>query len=288
MKGERRQRLRVLVTGGGSGIGAAVVRRAAAGGHSVFAGGRRFDALRETVHKVDGGVWTLPLNVRDESSCQAAIAAMVNALSGVDVLICSAGVASAGAFEETPIDEFKRVMDVNFLGVVRMAKAALPAMREAGSGVIIAVSSLSGLIGLPGDSPYAASKFALEGAFESLAPEIARFGVKVFLAEPGGVATEFMQDAVPSRAGESDVYRTFNDFLKNAGRGSGGADADVIAAEIVDLMENPIGPLRRPLGDQARSVASKLDMMSDEARAQFALNAAGLAWWANGDEPPRG
>ena len=113
-------------------------------------------------------------------------------------------------------------------------------------------------------------------------------GVKVFLAEPGGVATEFMQDAVPSRAGESDVYRTFNDFLKNAGRGSGGADADVIAAEIVDLMENPIGPLRRPLGDQARSVASKLDMMSDEARAQFALNAAGLAWWANGDEPPRG
>ncbi|MGD9799844.1 MAG: SDR family NAD(P)-dependent oxidoreductase [Parvularculaceae bacterium] len=147
----------MLVTGGGSGIGAAVVRRAAAGGHSVFAGGRRFDALRETVQKVDGGVWTLPLNVRDESSCQAAIAAMVNALSGVDVLICSAGVASAGAFEETPIDEFKRVMDVNFLGVVRMAKAALPAMREAGSGVFIAVSSLSGLIGLPGDSPYAAS-----------------------------------------------------------------------------------------------------------------------------------
>jgi len=271
------------VTGGGSGIGAAVVNVAAAQGHFAFAGGRRFASLEKARGDNGVSIWNVPLNVRDEVTCRAAVEEMKKEVSGIDVLVANAGVPYSGAFEETPIHEFKRVLDVNFLGAARMIQSVLPVMREARRGVIIVVSSLSGLIGLPGDSAYAASKFALEGACEALAPEVARFGVKVLIVEPGAVKTEFMADAAQASGEAVPEYDPFRAFLAERAQGrSRGADAADIAEEIVAMMENPEGPLRRPVGDQARRVAERLQTLSEKERAALALDASGLDWWAAG------
>lgn len=276
--------LRIFVAGAGSGIGAALAEGAAARGHRIFAGGRRHGAL----HQSGNGMWTLPLDVRDEDSCAAAIAAMADKLGGVDALVVNAGVPSVGAVEETPLSEFERVMDVNFFGALRMIKATLPAMRAAGRGVIVVVSSLSGLIGLPGDGAYAASKFALEGACESLAGEVGRFGVRVVVVEPGGVSTEFMEQAPVAGAADASAYAAMREFFaRRAARAAGGMAPSAVADEIMQAIESPTGALRRPIGDQARSVARTLRGLDGEDRARFALKAAGLDWWADGLAAPK-
>ena len=278
--------MRILVSGGSSGIGAAIAAAGVARAHHVFAGGRRFRTLQCSSH-ADGRLVDIPLDVRDFLSCRAAVAEMVKRVGGVDVLVASAGLAAAGAFEETPIEEFHRVMDVNFYGVVRTIKAVLPEMRAARSGLVIVISSLSGLVGLPGDSAYAASKFALEGACEALAPEVAQFGVEVVLVEPGGVDTPLLEAAPPAPGDLAGAYGAFNAFLRNRAESRrGGAGADEIAAEIWGIIENRGGPLRRPVGAQAKKIASLLPTLSDDARRQLALDASGLQWWRDGEDAP--
>ena len=282
------QQLRVLIAGGSSGLGAAIAEAAVERGHFVLAGGRRFAAPQQ----VGGGTSLLEiaLDVQDQGSCRAAVAEMERRFSGVDVVIANAGTASIGAFEETSLEEFTRVMDVNFFGAVRIIKAAIPVMRRRNSGVIIAVSSLSGLIGLPGDSAYAASKFALEGACEALFAEVARFGIKVVVVEPGAIATEFANAAtLPTEMAEKQAYEFFNAHLKKrAQKVSGGASPKAIAEEIVAIMEAPDGPLRRPVGHQARMIVDRLKTETAESRRLLALNAAGLKWWDEGADTPQG
>jgi len=228
----------------------------------------------------------IALDVRNEASCRAAVDEMERRFGGVDVLVANAGVSSSGAFEETPIEEFRRVMDVNFLGAVRITQATLPKMRDAGGGHIVAISSLSALIGLPGDSAYSASKHALEGAFEALAAEVSRFGVSVALVEPGGVATEFMNEAFTGSSAPGTAYQAFNDAMCARTRNKSGADPRAIAEEIVSIIETPGVPLRRPVGDQARAVVSALRDLTGQARAKFAERAAGLEWWSKGAASP--
>lgn len=277
--------LRILVTGGSAGLGAAIAGAAAARGHRVLAGGRRFAAPQQSLKSPN--LFEMTLDVSDQASCSGTIHQMTRLFGGVDVVVANAGVACAGPFEEISIDEFERVMEVNFFGAVRIAKAALPTMREARSGLIMAVSSLSGLIGLPGDSAYAASKHALEGAFESLSAEVARFGIRVALIEPGGVATELMESARhPSRKADSP-YGAFNNAIRNRSSAATGADPSDIAEEIVSIIESRDGALRHPVGDQARSVVRSLSELTGEARAAFARKAAGMEWWLNPEETRR-
>lgn len=278
--------MRILVSGGSSGIGAAIAAAGIARGHHVFAGGRRFRTL-QCSSDADGRLVEIPLDVLDSSSCRAAVDEMKKRVGGVDVLVASAGIAAAGAFEETPAEEFHRLMDVNFYGAIRTIKAVLPEMRAAKGGLVIVISSLSGLVGLPGDSAYAASKFALEGACEALAPEVARFGVEVVIVQPGGVDTPLLETAPPAPGALTGDYGAFNAFLRDrAHNRRGGAGADEIAAEILGIIENRGGPLRRPVGDQARKTASLLPTLSDAGRRQLALDASGLQWWRDGEDPP--
>lgn len=167
----------VLVTGASSGIGRAIAVHLAAKGHRVFGTSRQ---------AVDvPGVETIAMDVRDEASVTACVARVLNAAGRLDAVVNNAGVALMGAVEDTRIDEAKALFETNFFGALRVCRAVLPAMRQQRSGLIVNISSLSGVFGTPFSGLHSASKFALEGMSEALRLEVRRFGVRIVLVEPG-------------------------------------------------------------------------------------------------------
>lgn len=176
-----------VVTGSSTGIGYATALRLAADGHRVIATMRNPAAcdLAEVAKQRDLDVDVRPLDVNDDES----VGVLFKDVGDVDVLVNNAGLGGTEALEETDVDSFRAVMETNFFGALRCAKAVLPSMRERGSGCILNVSSVSGRVAAPSMSSYAASKWALEAAMEALAVEVAPFGIRVALIEPGVIMT---------------------------------------------------------------------------------------------------
>jgi NAD(P)-dependent dehydrogenase (short-subunit alcohol dehydrogenase family) len=172
----------VLITGAGSGIGAACAGHLHACGYAVYGTVRQARA-------VEAGYRTVPMDVLDDGSVRRAVEAVLAEAGRLDVVVNNAGISISGAVEDLSLDQFRLVLETNLLGALRVCRAALPAMRGQGSGLIVNVSSVAGLVGLPFDGAYSASKFALEGLTQSLRMEVRRFGVHVALLEPGEVAT---------------------------------------------------------------------------------------------------
>lgn len=278
----------ILVTGAGSGFGAAIVRCAAMRGHNVVAGMRELRAGEPFPFSDLPNVRAVSMDVTDEAACQAAAKAAAQTFGGIDVLVCNAGVNCAGAFEDTPTSAFRAVLETNLFGAINSAKAALPYMRSRRSGHIIVMSSLSALIGLPGDAVYAASRFAIEGAFEALAHEVGAFGVKVTLVRLGAYRTRLAErTTLPAGYPSESPYAPLIDHLAGGrSRSGGGADPADAAMEIVALMESPPSDIRVQIGDQAREVAAKLQAMNEAERQQFARDVADTHWWAEGRQKP--
>lgn len=170
----------VWLTGASSGLGLATMNALKEAGHTVIAGARSF---REAEH--EGKLHRLPLDVTDTASCAAFADAALQIFPKVDALIHCAGILILGTAEETSIEEYKRVLDTDFLGMVRMNQAALPVFRKQRAGKIVMYSSVNGLLGIPCQSAYTAAKHAVEGYAECLALETADFGIQVTLVEPG-------------------------------------------------------------------------------------------------------
>lgn len=245
-------RKRVVVAGANSGIGLSACKQFAERGYLVAAGALEpgASALREAAKSVRGSLHIVPMDVTDDASVANAFAKIYDEFKRVDVLVNSAGAGCIGSLEECSLGEFEHTMAVNFFGVVRTTKAVLPRMREAGSGRLIAVSSLGGLLGQPFQDAYCASKFALEGLYESLKPLAAQFGVYVSLVEPGPVDTGFRSSSRGfDRAAEgtaNDAYvalRAQYDALMAAGEGREQSPEDA-AACIVGVAEEPAPRLR--------------------------------------------
>jgi NAD(P)-dependent dehydrogenase (short-subunit alcohol dehydrogenase family) len=175
----------ILVTGASSGIGAAIVARLAKDGHRVVGTSRKSDA------KNPDGIEMLPLDVTSDASAQACMQRFLEREGRIDVLINNAGYLQSGAIEEVSIEQAHAEFETNYFGVVRMVRAALPAMRAQRSGLIAATSSLAGLVPLPFWGHYNASKFAVEGLMETLRHELKPFGVQVAMVEPGTIKTPF-------------------------------------------------------------------------------------------------
>ena len=253
-----------MVAGASSGIGLSACRQFAERGYLVIAGALDPDAeaLCQAVASAPDNLSIVPMDVTDDVSVADAFAAIFDQFGRVDVLVNSAGVGCIGALEECSLAELEQVMAVNFYGVVRTTKAVLPRMRKAGSGRLIAVSSLGGLLGQPFQDAYCASKFALEGLYESLRPLAAQFGVYASLVEPGPVDTGFRSsspgfhraadgrrdadDAHAADGAATDAYvplRTRYDALMAAGEGRE-QSADDVAACIVAVAEEPEPGLR--------------------------------------------
>ncbi|MFF3323894.1 SDR family oxidoreductase [Streptomyces sp. NPDC002889] len=220
----------VLITGTSSGIGLAAAVAAAQAGWLTVATLRdtgRADALRKAAAEAGVELDIRQLDVTDEASVAAAIDGVIADHGRLDAVINNAGAGHLGTLENESVAEVRKVMEVNFFGVLHVSKAALPHLRASG-GRLITVTSVGGVIGQPFNEAYCAAKFAVEGYMESLAPVAAKLGVSVSVVEPGAVATEFVNNlgldlesevaAAGPYAEPLQVYvdRTISQFLNGA------------------------------------------------------------------------
>ncbi|MGC4366543.1 SDR family NAD(P)-dependent oxidoreductase [Hydrogenophaga sp. R2] len=193
-----------FITGAGRGIGAAIARSALEAGHQVVATGRHTEHLENTFAPYGERVLCLPLDVTCEAQCAAAIVQATDWFGRIDVLVNNAGYGQLGLFEEIPgpaiVDQFQ----TNVFGLMQVTRAALPQMRRQRSGHIVNIASIGGFRGFESSSIYCAAKFAVEGFSESLALEVARFGIKVTIVEPGFFRTDFL-DASSVRYGGAPI-----------------------------------------------------------------------------------
>ncbi|MGE0880770.1 MAG: SDR family NAD(P)-dependent oxidoreductase [Acidimicrobiia bacterium] len=240
----------VVVTGSASGIGAAAAAGFAAAGDTVIATVRNpgsADELRALVGDA-ANVSIEGLDVTDRAAAEATIDGVITRYGRIDVLVNNAGVGSKGTLEELAVEDFEASMAVNFYGVLYTTKRAFPHMRRAGSGRIIAVTSLGGVLGQPFNDAYCAAKFAVEGLYESLRPVAAGCGVHVTIFEPGPVATAFSAKSRAAALPSTDVdepirtfHQRYDDMMAGGRPGQSSADC---AAEILAVANDPAPKLR--------------------------------------------
>jgi NAD(P)-dependent dehydrogenase (short-subunit alcohol dehydrogenase family) len=195
-----------LVTGASAGIGKACASRLAAAGWSVTGASRRGTGAAVVSGATPAPNWAgLVMDVDQDAAVQAGVASIIEREGRIDALVAAAGWGIAGAAELTSIAEAKAQFETNFWGCVRVVQAVLPQMREQRQGRVVLISSIGGVIGIPFQAFYSASKFALEGFAESLAYEVAPFGVQVTLVQPGNIATDFTASRQRAAGGAGDL-----------------------------------------------------------------------------------
>lgn len=184
----------VLITGASSGFGKACVDHLAELDYRVYGTSRRASVPEGSLEQ--GYPRMIPMDVCDDASVRAAVDFVLAAEGRIDVLVNNAGFGMAGAVEDTSPEEAKTLFETNFFGVHRVCRAVLPTLREQRSGLIVNVSSLGGLIAIPFQGFYSASKFATEALTEALRMELMPFGIRVSLLEPGDFKTDFTRNRV--------------------------------------------------------------------------------------------
>jgi NAD(P)-dependent dehydrogenase (short-subunit alcohol dehydrogenase family) len=269
-----------LITGASSGIGLSAAALLAKAGFTVVATVRdpaRSEALRDRARREDVALDIRRLDVCDQASVDACAQQVLARYGRVDVLVNNAGVGHKGTLEQISNQEIQQNLDVNFFGPVRVTRALLPAMREARSGRVITVTSLNGVIGVPFNDAYNASKFAIEGLMEGLASVVAQFGVSVSLIEPGPVRTAFFATrdrAHEERAvSESDPYQPLLEAYDRAvlERVSSAQTPDEVARTIIEAATAATPHLRYQTSDFARAAVAqvRVDPTGDSIIAQM-------------------
>jgi NAD(P)-dependent dehydrogenase (short-subunit alcohol dehydrogenase family) len=180
-----------LITGASSGFGRAIAEAALAAGDIVVAAARHTDALADLVASAPERVTVLSLDVTDPDRVRAAVGQVLDRHGRIDVLVNNAGRGAIGAAEETSDRDLRDLMDLHFFGPAALTRAVLPGMRERGTGAVVQMSRMGGRFAFPGVGAYSATKFALEGWSEALAKEVAQFGIRVLIVEPGAFRTSF-------------------------------------------------------------------------------------------------
>lgn len=251
-----------LITGSGNGLGRDIAEAALAAGDSVVAGARRIEELDPLVAQYGERVKPVKLEVRDEAAAKAAVQLAVDTFGRLDVLVNNAGYGQFAPFEQMSSEDFKAVVDTCFYGVVYTTRAAIPVMRKQKSGHIFQVSSVGGRIAIAGNSPYHAAKWAVGGFSDSVAMEVAPFGVKVCTLEPGGIRTNWAQ-----RAGENSP-KLMPEYEESVGaimellrivRDRSEGDPRKIADLIVQLANSDEVPLRLVLGVDAEKRVQQVE-----------------------------
>ena len=182
---------RWFITGCSTGIGREIARAALEAGHSVVVTARRVESIADFADEFGDRVVTVALDVTDKEQIATAVRTATDAFGGIDVLVNNAGNGYLAAIEEGEDDQVRKLFDVNYFGVVDMIKAVLPGMRARGSGHIVNISSMTGLVANPPNGYYSSTKFALEALTEALAQEVKPFGIKVTAIEPGAFRTDW-------------------------------------------------------------------------------------------------
>ncbi len=242
-----------FITGASSGFGKALTEYAVSKGYYVVATARRQAKLKALANEFPEQILPIKMDVTNRDEVKLAIEKTISELGHIDTLINNAGYGIVGALEETPQKEFRNQMETNFFGAINVTQEALPHMRKKGKGAIVNMSSMGGNMSFGGFSAYSASKFALEGASEALAQEIAPFGIKTMIVEPGAFRTEFAGTALkhmPKIEAYDAIVGGTRDFAKGMDGSQEGNPAK--AAEAIDIAINAEHtPLRLQLGEDS-------------------------------------
>jgi NAD(P)-dependent dehydrogenase (short-subunit alcohol dehydrogenase family) len=267
-----------FVTGAGRGMGADIVRAALVAGHAVVATGRNTDALTSALGEADG-LLVVKLDVTRPEEATAAVTAVLDHFGRIDVLVNNAGNFYAGFFEEISAEDFRAQIETNLFGPVNVTRAVLPAMRTQRRGLIVTISSTGGIAGQAFVSAYSAAKFGVEGWIESLAPEVAPFGIRTMLVEPGFFRTELLSDEstkwpVASIDDYAETTRQTVAAWKQM-NGLQGGDPAKLAKALIALAGSEEPPLRWPAGgDAVETFEKKGRELLAQASAHRALSSS--------------
>ncbi|MGW0910411.1 oxidoreductase [Streptomyces sp. NPDC002784] len=259
-----------LITGASSGFGRAIAEAALAEGDVVVGAVRRPEALDELVAAHPDQVEALRLDVGDTAAAEAAVRDVLARHGRIDVLVNNAGRTHVGAFEESTEQELRDLFDVHVFGPAALTRAVLPHMRERRSGAIVQMSSMGGQMSLAGFSLYSGTKFALEGMSEGLADEVAEFGIKVLIVEPGAFRTSLFAADRAGASADSGLYPKVSRTrgFVSGGDGSQPGDPAKAAAAILAALQAERTPLRLPLGaDAVDAVLGHLDQVREDVVA---------------------
>jgi NAD(P)-dependent dehydrogenase (short-subunit alcohol dehydrogenase family) len=242
-----------LITGASSGFGRAIAEAALAAGDTVVATARKPDSLDDLVAAHPDRVSAVQLDVTDTGRISAVVAEVLLWYGRIDVLVNNAGHSQIGAVEETTDREFRDLMDVHVFGPAALVRAVLPHMRTRRSGAIVQLSSMGGQLSFAGFGAYSATKCALEGMSEALAAEVAPYGIKVLIVEPGAFRTGLFGGALYQSA-PMDAYAETVGPTRTMAAGAHGqqpGDPAKAAAAILTALDAEKTPLRLPLGNDA-------------------------------------
>lgn len=275
-----------LITGCSSGFGRILAEMALARGDYVVATARQPSRLDDLRQRHLDNVLILALDVADPAGPAAAIAQAEARFGRLDILVNNAGFGLIGAMEEVQPHEYRPMFDTNLFGLIETTRAALPLMRRTGGGRIVNLSSVGGFTGRQGFGLYNASKFAVEGLSEALAEEVAPFGIKVIIVEPGAFRTEFLGRSITAGATRLADYESTSGVTRDFSEANDGAQAGDPVRGMAVLMQAILAedpPLRLPLGLDALARIDK----------KLAAVAADLASWrslseATGFDQPGG
>jgi NAD(P)-dependent dehydrogenase (short-subunit alcohol dehydrogenase family) len=265
-----------FITGAGRGMGTEIARAALTAGHAVVATGRDPHKVAHTVGE-STDLLTVKLDVTDPADATSAVQAALDRFGRIDVLVNNAGNFNAGFFEEITPGDFRNQIETTLFGPINVTRAALPAMRAQRSGLLITISSTAGITGGTFLTAYAASKFGLEGWAESLAPEVAPFGIRTLLVEPGFFRTELLSPA-STRYAESSI----DDYADKAREtvaawqsmdGEQGGDPAKLAHALLQLATLAEPPLRFAAGaDAVTTFETRAQTLLDQAHAHLELS----------------
>ena len=269
----------VLVTGASAGIGKATAEHLAREGYKVYGAARRVEAMRELESL--GGI-ALKMDICNAADIESAVARIEKEQGRLDVLINNAGYAANGAFEDVPMEEARRQFEVNIFGLAALTQRALPGMRARKHGAIVNVSSIGGKMHTPITGWYHATKYALEALSDTLRVEVAPFGIKVIIIEPGAIATEFVGVATApmlQRASNSP-YKELTELMTKALRAAQSrgdmSPPELIARTISKALKARQPKTRYVAGKYATTILTMRrllsDRMYDRAIVRFAKN----------------
>jgi len=262
--------MRILITGAARAIGRATAIECARRGHEVVATARD-DRLLEDLDVAK----RLVLDVTDLASVRAA----VDAAGELDAVVNNAALSGAGPLEDFPLDRLQSIVDTNTYGPLRVVQELVRSWRERGSGVIVNVSSVQGRVSTPLEGAYAASKYALEALSETLHYELAHFGIRVVIIQPGYIAPG-MKDS-PRHDGPAEYAGLWEQWTGTDAKitgPSGRPGPELVGVAIADAIENPATPLRVPVGADAEMVLGARQHFDDAAFEAAMRKTLDLQW----------
>jgi len=267
-----------FITGAGRGMGVDIAQAALAAGYKVAATGRKMDKVTQAIGE-SADLLVVKLDVTNPADAESAVTTVIDRFGRIDVLVNNAGNFYAGFFEEIAPEDFRAQVETNLFGPMNVTRAVLPIMRAQRSGLVVQISSTAGFNGGEFVSAYSASKFGVEGWIESLTPEVAPFGIRTMLVEPGFFRTELLTPESTSYAKPSiDDYaeKTRQTIAAwSAMSGLQGGDPAKLAKALIQLASQDEPPLRWAAGtDAVKQLERKAQLLLEQANAYRELSSS--------------